>query len=507
MSIGDQVAVFEFDENTLTNKAVGSVVYTGQGGGSNITTALNFDGSSNNYVTLPNDLLDGMVDMTIEFWIRSAGIYKSMNTVFSATQSGGNDFWINFKHDKIDIHTQHGNLYGYVSHQNDQWYHVAMVREGSTLRVFEDGIFLGETSMSSSPFNITGAVVLGQEQDGVVGGFDPNQAFEGQIDELRVWDIAHTAVEIQTNMYSELSGNETGLVGYWNCNTGENNTLIDQTLNENDGVIFNATWSEGAPNVEPLITVVPSGINGIAWEADPDKGLDGFSSGDPMTFRYFSRRDGEAAVYTASHIPLAGTGNFGALPFTVVQVTAESDTLAPARIGEIPDVTILEDSGPNTFSVNFNDYFIHALDPLSFVALSSDTSAVTVQIDGSTAWAVTPAENWYGTTEVYIAGYDGYFYTYDTLQVTVAPVNDAPVVAAIPDVAFNEDSSYVLSLDSYTDDVDNDSTEHDFTATVLDDTTGNLILSIDDSTHYLTFSSPTDSTGSFTVMVGVLDDS
>ena len=135
------------------------------------------------------------------------------------------------------------------------------------------------------------------------------------------------------------------------------------------------------------------------------------------------------------------------------------------------------------------------------------TNAVTVQIDGSTGWTVTPAENWFGTKEVYIAGYDGYFYTYDTLQVTVAPVNDAPDVAAIPDVAFNEDGSYVLSLDSYTDDVDNDSTEHGFTATVLDDTTGNLILSIDDSTHYLTFSSPTDSTGSFTVMVGVLDDS
>jgi len=27
-----------------------------------------------------------------------------------------------------------------------------------------------------------------------------------------------------------------------------------------------------------------------------------------MTFRYFARRGGKAAVYTASHIPLAGTG-------------------------------------------------------------------------------------------------------------------------------------------------------------------------------------------------------
>ena len=158
LSIGDQVAVFEFDDNTQTDKAVGSMVYTGQGGGSNTTTALSFDGSNNNYVFLPDDLLDGMGYMTIEFWIRSNGIYKSMNTVIHATHNGGNDFWIDFKQDRINIATQHGNLDGYVSHQIDQWYHVAMVREGSTLRIFEDGILLGENSIGSSPFNITGVL-------------------------------------------------------------------------------------------------------------------------------------------------------------------------------------------------------------------------------------------------------------------------------------------------------------------------------------------------------------
>jgi hypothetical protein len=38
LSNGDQVAVFEYDENTLTDKAVGSTVYTGVSGGG---TALN----------------------------------------------------------------------------------------------------------------------------------------------------------------------------------------------------------------------------------------------------------------------------------------------------------------------------------------------------------------------------------------------------------------------------------------------------------------------------------
>ena len=36
-------------------------------------------------------------------------------------------------------------------------------------------------------------------------------------------------------------------------------------------------------------TDLGSGFSGIAWEADPDKDLTGFSSGDPMSFRYFAR--------------------------------------------------------------------------------------------------------------------------------------------------------------------------------------------------------------------------
>ena len=40
------------------------------------------------------------------------------------------------------------------------------------------------------------------------------------------------------------------------------------------------------------------------------------------------------------------------------------------------------------------------------------------------------------------------------MAVTVTPVNDAPVVSGIPDITFDEDSSYTMQMDGYVHDVD-----------------------------------------------------
>ena len=42
-----------------------------------------------------------------------------------------------------------------------------------------------------------------------------NQRFAGEIDEVRMWDTERTLLEIQTNMNTQLVGNETGLLGNW----------------------------------------------------------------------------------------------------------------------------------------------------------------------------------------------------------------------------------------------------------------------------------------------------
>jgi signal transduction histidine kinase/CheY-like chemotaxis protein/ligand-binding sensor domain-containing protein/protocatechuate 3,4-dioxygenase beta subunit len=43
-----------------------------------------------------------------------------------------------------------------------------------------------------------------------------DEDFEGQMDEVRVWDHARTPAQIRTNMFATLTGREPGLVGYWN---------------------------------------------------------------------------------------------------------------------------------------------------------------------------------------------------------------------------------------------------------------------------------------------------
>jgi len=55
------------------------------------------------------------------------------------------------------------------------------------------------------------------------------------MDEVRIWDIARTQVEIQQTMNTKLVGNESGLLGYWNFDDG---TTDDLTSNNNDGTIM-----------------------------------------------------------------------------------------------------------------------------------------------------------------------------------------------------------------------------------------------------------------------------
>ena len=44
------------------------------------------------------------------------------------------------------------------------------------------------------------------------------------------------------------TGNEAGLVGYWNFNEGSGNTVNDLTSNGNNGTINGASWSTQTPN-------------------------------------------------------------------------------------------------------------------------------------------------------------------------------------------------------------------------------------------------------------------
>jgi hypothetical protein len=113
-------------------------------------------------------------------------------------------------------------------------------------------------------------------------------------------------------------------------------------------------------------------------------------------------------------------------PILLIQVSGQGIPPPPVVIQPLPDIAMLEDSGPDTILVALNDYFTDNYSPLTFFAISSDTSALQALTLGAEALVVEPQPNWFGAVNIYVGATNGYFNVYDTVQVTVQGVNDPP---------------------------------------------------------------------------------
>lgn len=104
------------------------------------------------------------------------------------------------------------------------------------------------------PFNFPNEYSLGQEYD--FPNQFPSNFFNGEMDDFRVWDFPKTIGQIQSQMYSEMSGTEPGLILLYNFNQGipsGNNTTITNVVNLTaepglNGNLFNFTLNGSASN-------------------------------------------------------------------------------------------------------------------------------------------------------------------------------------------------------------------------------------------------------------------
>ena len=60
-------------------------------------------------------------------------------------------------------------------------------------------------------------------------------SFIGQIDEVRIWNIARTEDEISADMNKQLNGDEPSLVGYWKFDEETEGKIVDTSPNKNNG--------------------------------------------------------------------------------------------------------------------------------------------------------------------------------------------------------------------------------------------------------------------------------
>jgi len=123
-----------------------------------------------------------------------------------------------------------------------KWYHLACVydddspSDGNYYKLYVNGVL--EDSYGDAR---KGSITTFQNDYYMKAGrWSANSArvFHGDIDELSIWTKALSAEEIRASMCKKLSGDETGLAGYWRFDDNYQETVNDLSGNDNDGYLF-----------------------------------------------------------------------------------------------------------------------------------------------------------------------------------------------------------------------------------------------------------------------------
>ena len=175
---------------------------------------------------------------TIEAWVRPSKV-GPMNIVTRSDESYPMAAWshqLRINHEgKFEHYLEADDKYT-VSHtavvEPGKWYHVAGVAVADDeMRLFVDGQEEG---------NSVHVGALRQKLDryfvGSASG-DGMGYFEGNIAEVRVWNLPRPEEEIQAESRKVLNGTERGIVGYWRINEGPGAMVFDFSSYNNVGPI------------------------------------------------------------------------------------------------------------------------------------------------------------------------------------------------------------------------------------------------------------------------------
>jgi hypothetical protein len=128
------------------------------------------------------------------------------------------------------------------------WHHVAFVVDTTSGRTYIDGQLV-----STQPW--TGAPFTSQSTEPLRFGTYPGgagQLFNGQLDEVTLWNIALTSPQMNDLMNTQPLGNESGLQGYWRFDENGGGTAYDWTGHGYNALLgTGVTWTISTAPITP----------------------------------------------------------------------------------------------------------------------------------------------------------------------------------------------------------------------------------------------------------------
>lgn len=185
-----------------------------------------FNGSSD-YIDMENALNLNSAEFTISSWIKretgseNTSILSKRNNPFTE----GYDFKItstgHLSTSWYDSSTVFQNIISSVTIPKDEWHQVAVIYKSGIATLYIDGI--KDTSVAlSAPATTSQSFYVGAANKNT-----PTNFFKGNIDEVRIWDVALSEVQLHFIMNQELTDNSNFVGGSYFINRGITPTKND----------------------------------------------------------------------------------------------------------------------------------------------------------------------------------------------------------------------------------------------------------------------------------------
>ncbi len=219
-------------------------------------SSLEFE-SGNSRVTCSSEYYPGMIgEFTVEAWIYPTdyGIdpFFGFGRIFERYSIL---VYLSNQFPTLTVHSlvaqiqdaSNANLF-FASEDNSinlhEWQHIAVTYDG----INEVALYInGVNKLSYQSGVLSGAIKENEEYDMLIGNStDFAKSFFGKIDEVRIWNVCRTEVEIQSCMHNYLHGYETGLISYLTLNDGYGNDAFDEAVGQN-ALITAPYWTQGYP--------------------------------------------------------------------------------------------------------------------------------------------------------------------------------------------------------------------------------------------------------------------
>ncbi|MBN8702814.1 MAG: VCBS repeat-containing protein [Bacteroidetes bacterium] len=217
---------------------------------SRMRTALAFDGV-NDSVVIPHHYTQNSLPLTVSCWVKTTQNSNAVSSIINKYVVNSYNGYQLYVYQGNIIGWYFGNTTNYIWPGNGgtpggtnggfiadgDWHHIAFVVNSGGADLYVDGAkrcsndWVGTATAASNTRNIR------------LGSYPGISQFQGQIDEVSIWNTDLSAYEIQTYMNSSLLGNELNMTGYWPIDDGyttassiKSKAISNPTLN---GTLYN----------------------------------------------------------------------------------------------------------------------------------------------------------------------------------------------------------------------------------------------------------------------------